>query len=237
MAQKTIEIDGIGSVLLQRRAGTKHIRLSVRADGRIRVGLPVWMPYKAAVAFVKTQADWLEKHKVSAANVLLVPDMKIGKLHRITFHESDAATRTTTRIVGGEARVTHPIGMLYKDESVQKAAHRVAIKALTAEATRVLPARLSELAKRYGFSYKTVAIKRLSTRWGSCDSQTNIVLNCHLMQLPWELIDYVILHELLHTQIMRHGEPFWTELARYVPNLPDMRKQMRSYSPSVLGSN
>ena len=237
MAQKSVEIEGIGTVLLQRRAGTRHVRMSVRADGRIRVGLPAWMPYKAAIAFVKTQRDWLEKHRPPAKSQTLTPDMQIGKAHRLTFYESETATRTSTRLVGDEARVTHPIGMLYKDASVQKAAERIAIKALTAEATQLLPGRLSDLAERHGFSFKSVSIKRLHTRWGSCDSHTNIVLNCHLMQLPWDLIDYVLLHELVHTNIMRHGEPFWNELAQHVPKLAQIRKQMRAHSPSVIANN
>jgi hypothetical protein len=233
MSQKTIDIVGVGNVLLQKRKGTKHIRMSVRADGTVRVGMPTWMPYKAAVAFVQTQTDWLAKHRPAEKSHVLLPDMAIGKAHRLTFYESADATRTTTRIVGDEARVTHPLGMLYKDPSVQKAAERVVIRALTAQAERLLPDRLAKLATEHGFVYRSVSVKRLRTRWGSCDNHANIVLNCHLMQLPWDLIDYVLLHELNHTRIMRHGEPFWTELAKYVPNLAHKRKQMRSHTPGV----
>jgi len=76
-----------------------------------------------------------------------------------------------------------------------------------------------------------VRIKRLSSRWGSCDSHQNIVLNLYLMQLPWECIDYVLLHELTHTQILRHGAPFWDAMGKLLPNLAAIRKQMRGYHP------
>lgn len=234
MAQKHVQIAGIGNVLLQRRKGTKHIRLSIRYDGMVRVGMPSWMPYKTAIAFVHAQRDWLDKHRTEPSQKLLTPDMAIGKTHRLTFQESSASTRVTTRLVGSEVRVTHPEGLLYKDAAVQKAAERAATRALTAQATQLLPQRLASLASRHGFRYRSVTIKRLRTRWGSCSNHQDIILNCYLMQLPWDLIDYVLLHELNHTVIMRHGEPFWSALAQYVPDLPTTRKMMRTYTPHVL---
>lgn len=234
MAQKTVQIDGIGEVLLQRRRGTKHFRLSVRANGSLRVGMPVWAPYPAAIAFVQSQKDWIDQNRTQTTAPLITPDMFIGKTHHMVFAESDSAARTTTRIVGSEVRVMHPPGMLYRDPSVQTAAERAAVRALTIQAKRLLPKRLDDLAKQHGFTYQSVTIKRLRSRWGSCTTHKDITLNCHLMQLPWDLIDYVLLHELTHTRIMRHGEPFWNELARYVPSLPDKRKAMRTYSPSVV---
>jgi predicted metal-dependent hydrolase len=233
MAQKQLEVDGIGPVLFQRRKGTRSLKLSVRPDGSLRVGMPPWMPYKVAMGFVQSQKSWVAKH-TSDKNQLLTPEMPVGKTHRLVFSESETASRPSGRIVGTEVRVTHPVGMLYKDPAVQHAAERVAVRALTKQAERLLPQRLSKLAERHGFEYRSVTIRKLRSRWGSCSSQQDIVLNCYLLQLPWELIDYVLLHELVHTRIMRHGQPFWDELARYVPNLQTVRKAMRGHSPAVL---
>lgn len=235
MAQKRVEIADIGEVLLQRRKGTKHIRVSIRYDGTVRVGMPPWMPYKTALVFVRTQQDWIRKHQTTTekTQILLVPGATIGKAHHLTFQESSAAKKATGRLVGSEVRITHPEGFLYKDEMVQQAAERAATRALTRQATQLLPQRLDELAERHGFHYRSVSIKRLRTRWGSCSNHQDIVLNCYLVQLPWELIDYVLLHELLHTTIMRHGEPFWSALAEYVPNLTAVRASMRTYTPRV----
>lgn len=236
MSQKTVEVEGIGTVVLKRRKGTRNIRLSMRPDGSLRVGMPAWMPYRQGVAFVRSQYDWVTKHRPVGVRDILVPDMPIGKAHRLLFTESETTSRVVTRLVGDEIRVIHPVGMLYKDPVVQDAAERACVRALKQEAEHLLPIRLAELAKEHGFDYRSVAIKRLQSRWGSCSSHKDIVLNCHLMDLSWELIDYVLLHELLHTRIMRHGQPFWSELARYVPNLSHIRKQIKQYHPYSVGS-
>lgn len=235
MAQKRVELANIGEVLLQRRKGTKHIRVRIRYDGVVQVGMPPWMPYKTALAFVQTQQDWIRKHRGAAerSQVLLTPGVAIGKAHRLVFQESAAASRVTTRLAGSEVRVTHPEGLLYKDAVVQQAAERAATRALTQQATHLLPQRLADLARQHGFTYRSVSIKRFRTRWGSCNNHKDIVLNCYLVQLPWELIDYVLLHELNHTVIMRHGEPFWSALAQFVPDLANVRVAMRAYTPRV----
>jgi len=82
------------------------------------------------------------------------------------------------------------------------------------EARALLTERLDELARRHGFTYNRVFIRKQKTRWGSCSARNNINLNMRLCALPRELIDYVLLHELLHTRIRNHGPRFWEALDR-----------------------
>ena len=89
------------------------------------------------------------------------------------------------------------------------------------DARRRLIDRLEYLASKYGFQYNRVFIKNQKTRWGSCSSKNNINLNVNLVRLPDELIDYTILHELVHTRIKNHGQQFWVQMDRL---LGDARK-------------
>jgi predicted metal-dependent hydrolase len=57
----------------------------------------------------------------------------------------------------------------------------------------------------------------------------------YLMQLPWHLIDYVLLHELTHTKVMQHGTPFWQELERHVPHAKRLRGEIREFHPILSG--
>lgn len=89
--------------------------------------------------------------------------------------------------------------------------------------------RLQDLAEINGFTYNKVFIKNQKTRWGSCSSQNNINLNAKLANLPDELMDYVILHELVHTKIKNHSKKFWTELDKFVGNAKALDKELRKY--------
>jgi len=233
MAQKIVLIDGIGEVVLQKRKGSRSIRLSVGHEGKLRVSLPAWSPYKVGEAFVRSKLDWILQQQAHKQTHLFSADERIGKAHRLKFmfEQRDAIA---SRVNATEIIIKLPLGSDPSGIPTQKIIKAAAMRALKQEAKLLLPGRLKALAAQHDFSYRSVVIKQLKTRWGSCSSRQEIALNCFLMQLPWDLIDYVLLHELLHTQIMAHGKPFWDELGRYVTNLPAKRKLMRDYQPNIL---
>ncbi|MBW2492842.1 MAG: M48 family metallopeptidase, partial [Deltaproteobacteria bacterium] len=97
-------------------------------------------------------------------------------------------------------------------------------------AQKYLTERLDELCKQNGFKYNRVFVKNQKTRWGSCSNKNNINLNVNLMRLPGELIDYIILHELVHTQIKDHSNRFWEELNKFVKDPKGLDKKLRQYT-------
>jgi len=84
------------------------------------------------------------------------------------------------------------------------------------KAKTILKERLCELASIHGFKYNKVFIRNQKTRWGSCSNLNNINLNINLVSLTEELMDYVILHELVHTEIKNHSKMYWAQLNKYV---------------------
>jgi len=93
--------------------------------------------------------------------------------------------------------------------------------------------RLANLAEKHGFTYNRVTIRSQKTRWGSCSAKNNISLNIKLAKLPDELMEYVILHELVHTRVKNHSPLFWQELDKFVPNAKQMRKRLKQYSGAL----
>jgi predicted metal-dependent hydrolase len=96
-------------------------------------------------------------------------------------------------------------------------------------ARRVLIDRLNLLAHRYGFSYNRVFIRNQKTRWGSCSTKNNINLNVNLVRLPDELIDYTILHELVHTRVKNHSRRFWDEMDVLLGDAKKIDKKLSAY--------
>lgn len=232
MAVKEVVLPDIGPVTLQKRRSNRSLRISITPVGKVRISLPVWATYRQAISFANSRKIWIAKHKPEIQPI--AQSMRVGKAHQLTFVLKPNAARSSSRVKGNEIVVYVPGGYGIEDTTVQNIAHRAAIKALKQEATQLLPSRLADLARRYDFEYNAIFIKRLSSRWGSCDNHGNITLNCFLMQLPWQLIDYVLLHELVHTKVMAHGERFWDELGKYVDNLPAIRKEIRARRPSLV---
>ncbi len=102
------------------------------------------------------------------------------------------------------------------------------------KAKRKLIRRLKYLAGKYGLTYNRVFIRNQKTRWGSCSHRNNISLNMKIVRLPEELMDYVILHELVHTRFKNHSNDFWAELNRLVGNGKSMASRLREYGVGLL---
>jgi predicted metal-dependent hydrolase len=232
MAAKKVEVEGIGEVSLFKRKGAHNIRLSINSRGEVRVTQPYWLPYTAGIEFARSRHEWIAEHKTERA-ADLAHGQTIGMNHRLLFEASPTVAKASSRVNDNIVRITHPAACRTTDPSIQQVAQKASIRALRDEAESMLPNRLATLARMHDFSYRSVQIKQLTGRWGSCDAQQNIVLNLFLMQLSWDLIDYVLLHELTHTNILRHGPDFWRAMERVVPDVQIRRKAMRQHHPVV----
>ena len=68
--------------------------------------------------------------------------------------------------------------------------------------------RMNEMFPSLSVHYNKVFIKNNRTNWGSCSIKGNINLNMHLVSLPEELRDFIIIHELCHLVYPNHGAQF-----------------------------
>lgn len=221
-------------VQIARRKGTRHLRLSVKTDGTIRLTVPYGASEQLALKFLNEKLDWIKKHRKQP--LLLRDGDRIGKSHWLHFEQS-TSSRPSTRVSANQAIVYYPAEMNIVDHAVQKAAQRITLRVLSTEAERLLPQRLNDLASQNRLNYTSVKVKKLKSRWGSCDSQGNIIFNVYLMQLEWRLIDYVILHELSHVEYQHHQAIFWEQMDILLPDWRERRKDLRSKPTGVIATN
>jgi predicted metal-dependent hydrolase len=97
------------------------------------------------------------------------------------------------------------------------------------EAARTLvTAKLTRQNALYGFSYGRIAIRNQRTRWGSCSRKGNLNFHYRILDLPDEIADYIIVHELCHLKALNHGQDFWDLVERTIPNHKEKRRQLRN---------
>lgn len=230
MPQKIILLPGIGEVVLTKRRGAKNIRLSVTSAGKVRVSMPPWSPYSAGIRFAKTRAEWLEQQLSTHNSRFVENGDRIGKSHRLEYQRT-TGTKVSSRVTA--TAVIIKSGLPLNTAAVQDKISAAAERALALEAKTLLPQRLDRLADKYGYSYNSLKIKKLTSRWGSCSSKKDISLSYFLMQLPWDLIDYVLVHELVHTRHMNHSQDFWAEMVSLIPDTTTRRKEIKNHKPSL----
>ena len=234
MAQRKYVLDNLGEIKIVKRRGAKNLALRVNPSGEVRISMPLGLPYIVGLAFAKRQQRWIIRNKSRHALKLLTNGSRIGKAHRLTIIQNPIIAKPASiKIVHAPNCIEVRTNLSPDNKSLQNKILKACEAAIIREAKQLLPQRLNYLADKYKLSFKEVGIKKLSARWGSCSPSGNITLNCFLMQLPWELIDYVLVHELTHLDHPNHSQDFWQSLEQKLPNTKQLRKQLRGHHPSL----
>ena len=213
MKEKKIEIDEIGEVTFVKSKRAKFARITIKPGGVVRVSVPALMPIQYAKKFVVEKKTWILKHieEQNAKSFQLVFDENTEyrtHSHKLEIYRVDSS-RLQSKISSSRIQILVPKFIdIYKSE-VQEFIQSSIIETWRKEAKALLPQRTKELAQKYDLDYVSVTIRNTKSRWGSCSFHNKINLSLHLMKLPSHLQDYVILHELAHTQHKHHQPLFW----------------------------
>lgn len=81
----------------------------------------------------------------------------------------------------------------------------------------------------YGISFGKIAIRKQKTRWGSCSRAGNLNFNYRIGFLPFELADYIVVHELCHIVHHNHSVDFWNLVQEAYPNAKALRARLHQY--------
>lgn len=226
----TIEDKEFGPITVRRTGNSRSMKATVAPSGTLRISVPSYTPLfmvKRMIAGSRKELQLLlnTRPKLSLAN-----GMRIGKSHTM-FVRSGPSARI--HLTGLQLIVTlAPEDSLEDSQLVNDVRTRIQA-ILRKEAKHHLPKRIRYIADRHGFDYSSLRFTHASSRWGSCNNKQAISLNIALMNLPFELIDYVLIHELAHTKHLNHGAAFWSEVEIADPAYKFHRKQLKQYNPSI----
>ena len=101
------------------------------------------------------------------------------------------------------------------------------------QGNQIIPRRVKELSETHGFRPKTIKVTKAERRWGSCSSKGGLCFSWRLMMAPPEVIDYVIIHELVHLKIRDHSRRFWDLVTSIDTDYKRKRKWLRDHEPDL----
>jgi predicted metal-dependent hydrolase len=222
-----------GHITLRRSAKASHVRIRVAPDGRLRASLPLYAPTFLVKRLIKTSREQLRAMLAEqSSDMTFEHGMQIGKSHTLIIRQA-ASSKPTVARHGQQIIASLPQGNTLQDSTIVRSIRDVVIEALRIEAKSYLTKRLAYLAQQGGFNYDRVRFSHASGRWGSCSSNGTISLNIALMKLPFELIDYVLVHELSHTIHMNHSPEFWSVVEQTDPHYKEHRRSLKKETPSI----
>ncbi len=131
--------------------------------------------------------------------VEIIPDTQIKKT-AVKFTQSKFEIRLNPALPDRNSAINEALQYFCREKSIIKIKPRV--KKWT-QTTGLIPA--------------AVKFRRLDKRWGSCTRDNEIIINHDAVKLPFTLIDYIVVHELVHIKHKDHSKEFYKEVAKYIP--------------------
>jgi hypothetical protein len=89
-------------------------------------------------------------------------------------------------------------------------------------------------ADRLGVAYRRIRIGDQRTLWGSCSPSGTLSFNWRLALAPFEVLDYVVVHELCHLRVPNHSQSFWALVERRRPRWREARGWLHTHGPELL---
>lgn len=98
------------------------------------------------------------------------------------------------------------------------------------QARCILVERAATYAQWSGLQYTGLGITDARTRWGSCNHKNKINFAWRLIQAPLPVIDYVVVHELVHTIHKNHSQEYWNAVQQFMPDYKQYKRWLRDHN-------
>ncbi len=204
------------TVELRRNAHAKRMTLRVSAvDGVPRLSLPKRGSLKAAKQFLCEQEAWLHGHIAKTPERVLISEGLTISLYGEPFllktHRKPRVTLAPDTLFLPESR---PAGCTLEG-FIKTRAKSVITNIAEADSTTL------------GKPFSKISLRDPRSRWGSCNSEGNLMFSWRLMLAPPEVLRYVVAHEVAHLREMNHSSAFWAEVASLMPNYEAARQWLK----------
>jgi predicted metal-dependent hydrolase len=197
------------------RTKRKSIALIVERDGRLVVRAPRRASQEIIHAFVNEKENWIIKKQAEfkSAYPKFAPKefsegeefWYLGKLYPLAFGENHRPPLFLD-------------GSFILSRTAHSNAHSVFENWYKEQALQIIPERVKLYAGEYGFTYKQIKITSARTRWGSCSARGVLSFTWRLVMSPLDVVDYVVVHELVHLRAHNHSRDFWDKVKAAMPD-------------------
>jgi predicted metal-dependent hydrolase len=197
--------------------------LRMRPDGTLRVTVPRGGSRAEAQRFAEQHRPWIERERARLRTECPPATWQDGSSVLLRGVEQPV------QLSPDGASAT------YGERTVRIASDvRSAIESdLRALARAELIPRLEALAKAHDVTVERVMIRNQRSRWGSCSPSGAIALNFRLVQMPSEVRDYVLIHELMHRRQQNHSRRFWRLIEAACPHFRDAERWLKRHGRSL----
>jgi len=214
---KILSLDGL-SFELHRSPRRRTVEINVDRGGGLVLACPTETAVDELAQVVRQRRLWIYS-RLAEKEALFTPRspkeyvsgegfLYLGRSYRLKVVAADAAQPPL--------RLYQSRFELRRDAQAEGRGRFV--RWFTTQLERRVPEQVSALASRVGSTPRSIHVRDLGFRWGSCGRKGDLYVHWRAAMLPLTIIEYIVAHEMVHLVCRRHNERFWQRLERLVPD-------------------
>jgi len=229
--QSLFKVGGIEAVVLHKRVKNLHLNV-LPPVGKVRVSAPIGMGDDAIHTFLATRISWIKKQqaKFKGQERQTPREYVSGESHYFlgTRYRLEVVftNEKPSVVIKNKKKVVlsvKPKSKLLKREQVVQDWYRNELK-------NILTLLLGKWQKKIGVKTNYWGIRRMKTRWGTCDEKTKrLWFNLELIKKPESCIQYVVVHELIHLIERKHNDKFVGLIDKYLPKWRSEKEDLNQF--------
>ncbi|MGF7144684.1 hypothetical protein HNQ56_003116 [Anaerotaenia torta] len=236
---KQIDINGITAELERKRIKNMYLRV-LPPDGRVHISAPLRMNEEIIRRFVLSRREWILRQQAKISRLPLLRETEYvtgdevfvwGRSFRLEVREGSFRSKASFERYSPSDPAKEKVILWIRPGSTMEARKRILHQWYRELLEAEIPRLIKKWEKVIGVRVGSFVIRDMKTRWGSCNIRTGrICLNLQLAGKPFECLEYVVVHELVHLLEKSHNSVFKGYMDRFLPNWRTLKRVLNGLS-------
>ena len=207
----------------------RTMAIQIMPPDKILVVSPLGVPEDIIKKRVKSKGNWIVKKLIQLKEIKeVIPDrafldgdqfLFLGKNYPLQILENG---RKRPKVIFADDRFYLELHELDYGK-MRKAMEKWYRK----KADRIISERVEVYIHKIGKRPKVIKVKEQKRRWGSCTAKGNLYFNWRCIMAPPAVIDYIVVHEMSHLEVLNHSKRFWQKVESVLPDYKKRRKWLK----------
>ncbi len=222
----SVAMDGIPAFEIV-RSHRRSISIHILPYGKVEVRAPHLVPAFVINRFVKDKSDWISK-QVNRAKIFQ------PKINNKATESSEYLYlgKSYKFRIGAFKEITFTDSLNFPNFKLFRFQKELTQWYMT-QAKKIITKRVAHYAAELETEYKEITYSDTTSKWGSCSRDNRLQFTWRLIMAPLLVIDYVVVHELVHTKHKNHGPAFWEEVRKYKPAYKQYIRWLKDHAAQI----
>lgn len=210
------------------KSSRRSISVHIERNGTIVVKAPNLIPKFLINQFIKQNEAWIEK-KIAIVKNHSPKNLKYVNGEKIVFLGEEYKLS-----IGNFSSIKIEKDMLLFPKALEFRANKEMENWYIRQAKELITAQANLLAHEMNTSFVSISLSVTKSKWGSCTSDNRLQFNWKLIQAPFLVLRYVVVHELAHTLEKNHSHKFWSRVSVFNPSFKQQIKWLKTHGNGLM---